>query len=275
MSFFPTGGIVAPAESACSLRTLRDDASAPPVPQDVTSHRTDAVRANWWNVLRPPGALPGTNAQSGSGDVFAAIARFVRDAQRWLDALAAHLTFGQNAPAGPQATFQSADLASVGDPHLGLTGRVQNSDGSTSAVDSHYDSMTDHADLLDSNDFGDGLRVATTVTPPDARGITSNQRATATLNGGNDAVTLDRDGTLAVVSNGRAVVLAPGESTTLAGGATVARGGDGSVTIREDDGNGKSLATTFRATGAGVDVTAHAAGGVTLGGDLVARALPA
>jgi hypothetical protein len=170
--------------------------------------------------------------------------------------------------ANGSAAFQNVSLASTGDPHLSVSGTTLNADGSTSAVNSKFDSMTGHTDLFSTRDFGDGFRVGTTVTAPSASGVTQNASATATMNGGRDSVSMTNDGTVSVTSGGSAVSLSAGQSITLSGGETVSEAANGAVTIAEGA-NGKSLSTTFTNNGGGgVDVTAQGSG-VRLGGDLI------
>ena len=103
-------------------------------------------------------------------------------------------------PAGT-AAFTNVSLSSAGDPHLAISGTEQNADGTTASVSSTFDSMTGHANLFSTNDFGDGFTVATTVTAPNASGVTLNASATATMNGGLDSVTMTGNG--AVLRRGR------------------------------------------------------------------------
>jgi hypothetical protein len=163
--------------------------------------------------------------------------------------------------------FSDVTLTSTGDPHLGETG-TRTSPGGPQAVNDHFDSMTSHGDLIDARSLAGGYRVSTTVTPPNANGVTSNQSATVHANCGRDAVTMNRDGSYSVTSNGQAVALAPGQSLALGGGENVTLNADGSLVVTAANGNGGSISTTLRATGSGVDVTAqgHA---IRVGGDIV------
>lgn len=240
---------------------------------------SDGVRSNWWN---PPAGVPSALPQSAvgqDGGFFGYASQLIGQMQNAVNGLMqrALASFGQapsarsSAAAATTATYQSADLSSVGDPHLGLSGTALNADGTTKNVTSNFDSMAGHTDLLHTNDFGDRFRVRTDVTAPDANGVTFNQKASATMNGGRDSVSLASDGTVSMTSGGQTVELAAGASLVLANGATVSRGSDGSVSIAENAPNGESLTTTFSLNGNGVDVRAHAAGGVSLGGDIVSH----
>jgi hypothetical protein len=181
--------------------------------------------------------------------------------------------FGQAQPPPGSATFANATLSSTGDPHLAVSGTMQNADGTTSSVNTHYDDMGSQRDLLSTNDFGDAFRVSTTATTPSANGITYNGSATATMDGGRERVTMSAGGAVSVTSNGYAVALAPGQSITLGGGETVSENGSGAVSISERRADGEALTTTFANNGPGVDVTASASGNVTLGGSLVRHAV--
>jgi hypothetical protein len=171
------------------------------------------------------------------------------------------------------ATFANATLSSTGDPHLALTGTVDNANGTTTQVNEHYDNMSSQRDLLSTNDFGDAFRVSTTATAPSANGVTYNQTATATMDFGRDRVTMGPGGAVSVTSDGNAVALGAGQSITLGGGEVVSENTSGAVSIAQRNANGESLTTTFTNNGAGVDVNATASGGVTLGGSLVRHAV--
>jgi hypothetical protein len=176
---------------------------------------------------------------------------------------------------GPQpgtATFANATLSSTGDPHLALTGTEQSANGTTTAVNDHYDDMAAQGDLLSTRDFGDGFRVSTTATQPNASGVTYNASATATMDHGRERVTMGPGGAVSVTDDGNAVNLSAGQSITLAGGEVVSENTSGAVSIAEQNAQGQSLTTTFSNNGSGVDVNATASGDVTLGGALVRHA---
>ena len=170
-------------------------------------------------------------------------------------------------PGGPQQRFQNVDVSSTGDPHIAETGTREGPRGN-SAVDVRWDSMTAHDDLVHSNQIEGGYRVSTAVTQPGADGVTYNQTATVHANFNQDAVTMYRDGSLAIYDSGEPVELGKGESTTLSGGETVSVNQDGSVVVNAKNAAGGSIATTLRSTGAGVDVTTHAHE-IALGGDAI------
>jgi hypothetical protein len=181
---------------------------------------------------------------------------------------------GANAQPFGSATFSNATLSSTGDPHLALTGTEQNANGTTSQINDRYDNMTSQRDLLSTNDFGNAFRVSTTASQPNANGVTYNASASASMNFGRDRVTMGAGGAVSVINDGTPVNLAAGQSVTLSGGAVVSENANGSVSIAQQNGNGEALTTTFAYNGAGVDVTANASGGVTLGGSLVRHATP-
>jgi len=162
--------------------------------------------------------------------------------------------------------FANATLSSTGDPHLSETGTLAGPGGPQS-VNQHFDSMTSHQDLIDAAVPG-GYRVSTTATGPDANGVTYNQSATIHANGGHDAITMNRDGSYSIVSNGQNISLSSGQALTLGGGETVTANADGSLVVADSNRSGGSITTTLRANGNGVDVTANAQHS-RLGGDIV------
>ena len=162
--------------------------------------------------------------------------------------------------------FANATLSSTGDPHLSETGTLAGPGGPQS-VNQHFDSMTSHQDLIDAAVPG-GYRVSTTATGPDANGVTYNQSATIHANGGHDAITMNRDGSYSIVSNGQNISLSSGQALTLGGGETVTANADGSLVVADSNRSGGSISTTLRANGNGVDVTANAQH-IRLGGDIV------
>jgi hypothetical protein len=174
---------------------------------------------------------------------------------------------GSAGGAFPSQAFSDVTLTSTGDPHLGETG-TRLSPGGPQAVNDRFDSMSSHDDLIDARSLAGGYRVSTTVTQPNAKGVTSNQSATVQANWGRDAVTMNRDGSYSVTSNGQAVALTPGQSLALGGGENVTLNADGSLVVSAAGGNGGSISTTLRATGSGVDVTAQAHQ-LRVGGDIV------
>jgi hypothetical protein len=174
---------------------------------------------------------------------------------------------GYGPSSGPSQDAQNLTLSSTGDPHLAETGTIA-SGGGTASVNSHFDSMTAHTDLVSTGDVRGGYQVSTTVTAPNASGVTYNQSATVTTANGNDAVTMTNGGTVSITQFGQTTTLANGESMRLTNGATVSRASDGSVTISETNANGGSISTTLRQDGPGVDVTTNAQG-LRVGGDIV------
>ena len=158
-------------------------------------------------------------------------------------------------------------FSSTGDPHLSERASVVDSAGNTSQVDRHFDSMNGHENLLSSQDFAGGYRLSTTVTKPDAAGVTLNAGATVHLNSDLDQVTLRKDGSVAITSDGNGVELQAGQTVTLGGGETVTRNADGSLTVLAQNSSGGSITTTMSAKGGGVDVTAVVTA-ATVGGEI-------
>ena len=223
----------------------------------------DGFRPAWFGGSALPGGAINPYASGGIGGILAQLASQV---QQSIARLGSAILGSPSANAGT-ATFQNVNLASVGDPHLGVNGTELNADGSTASVSSNFDSMIGHADLFSTRDFGDGFHVSTTVTQPGANGITQNASATASMDFGRESVTMSNDGTISVTDHGQAVSLSAGQTVALSGGQHVSEAADGSVSISEN-GFGESLTTTFAANGGGVNVTAQGQN-ITLAGDLI------
>jgi hypothetical protein len=237
---------------------------------EVVPSGADGVRPAWFG-----GGDPLLDIASGGG-ISGILAQLASAVQQYIGNLGSALasTFApgtsntQQPPSRGEATFQDVTLGSVGDPHLSVSGTEQNANGTTAAVASKFDSMVSHADLFSTNDFGDGFRVSTTVTPASSNGVTQNASATASMNGGLDSVTMTSGGGISVTSAGNAVAIAPGQSITLSGGEVVTEAPGGSVSI-SDTAWDEHLTTTFAQNGSGnVDVTATG-NNVTLAGALI------
>ena len=164
--------------------------------------------------------------------------------------------------------FQNATASSTGDPHLAFTG----TDASGATEQSHFDSMTGHADLLDSDSFAGGYQISTNTTQPGTNGVTYNQQATIATNYGQTQISLDNRGDAYITGNGEQYALAPGQSYTAGNGETVTRNNDGSVVVTDTNAQGGSITTTLSQNGNGVDVRTQAQG-VDLGGDLTKQGL--
>lgn len=156
--------------------------------------------------------------------------------------------------------FQNATGASVGDPHLSFNGRS-------------WDNMGSQPDLLHSDSFDGGYQISTQTTPPAANGVTYNDSATIATNYGDTRVSLDKAGNATIEQNGASYPLQRGASVDLGNGEFVQYTNDGTLDVTCDNGNGGAIATTLRANGTGVDVTASA-NNVDLGGTLATGAPP-
>lgn len=174
-----------------------------------------------------------------------------------------------NEPEGQgQTFFTSATANSVGDPHEAFSG----TSASGTAIDQKWNSMIAHPNLLDSNSFQGGYRVSTTVTAPDAKGVTQNASATVTTSGGATSVTMNQDGSYSVSSNGQRLTLPVGQAQMLGNGESVTLNADKSLTVVDANARGGSITTTLKSNGTGgVDVT-NSATNVDLGGSLVGHA---
>lgn len=170
----------------------------------------------------------------------------------------------------PQNYFQNASGSSLGDPHLTFDG----TEGDGQTLQSQFDSMTSHPDLLNSGSFAGGYRISTQSTAPDANGVTYNREASVLTNFGGTQVSLDNAGNAFVEQNGQQFALSDGQSYNLGNGETVSRAADGSVSIADQNGRGGTITTTLSENGHGVDVRVQAQD-VELGGYLVQQQPPA
>jgi hypothetical protein len=222
----------------------------------------DAIRRTGPQFRRPPIDNPvdgfGNNVPGTNGIV----SQLLSIVQQLLSMLGMGNMLG-NLP-GAEQTFQTATASSLGDPHLGFSGTTAGGFNQQT----HFDSMSDHGDLLDSDSFAGGYRIATSVTQPGANGVTYNQQATVCTNFGSTQISLDRSGNATISQNGRTMSIADGQSVLLGGGESVTRNADGSLVIADANGLGGSITTTLSENGHGVDVTAQA-NDVDLGGDLL------
>lgn len=162
---------------------------------------------------------------------------------------------GSCQPYGKERYFQNATGASDGDPHLSFNGVKWNS-------------MSAEPNLLNSNSFAGGFRIATQVTPPNGKGVTWNQSASVSLNGGATTIGMNNDGEPSIASFGEPISIARGQTLQLGDGESVSCLQDGSLRICAENGMGGRVETMLTAQGKGVnvDVTAH---DVDLGGALV------
>jgi hypothetical protein len=175
---------------------------------------------------------------------------------------------GVSAPPAPQQQyFNNVTISSTGDPHIAETG-TRATPGGGVAVDERYDCMSSQSDLADARSAAGGYRVATTVTQPGKDGITYNQSATVYANHDQDAITMNRDGSFSISSDGQTESLTRGQSLTLAGGETVTENHDGSLAVSARNSRGGSITTSMRSTGSGVDVTVMGTN-IGIGGDVV------
>lgn len=158
-------------------------------------------------------------------------------------------------PYGNERFFQNATGSSQGDPHLSFNG-------------ARWNNMASQPDLLNSNSFAGGFQISTQATPANGKGVSWNQSATVSLNGGATKISMNNDGQASVTDNGQSVAIAKGQTLQLGNGESVTYEQNGSLHVSAQNGNGGHIETTLTAEGRGVnvDVTAH---DVDLGGSLV------
>jgi hypothetical protein len=256
---FPLAGANVPAADADGIAT----------PWFQPPAAFDPSRSGGWAA--GPGSPGAANPQGGT--IASMISSLIGTVQQLVSSILGGNVPGASPPPGAQTNasaqqfFANADVSSTGDPHLAIVGTREGPGGNTQ-VDQHFDSMTSHRDLLDSADVGGGYRVSTTVSPPDANGVTTNRSATVHAGFGQDAVTMRGDGSFSVVDDGGQIALGKGQTATLSGGETVTENQDGSLVVSARGSQGGSIATTLRAVDGRVDVTAHASG-IDVGGDVV------
>lgn len=128
--------------------------------------------------------------------------------------------------------------------------------------------MASQPDLLNSNSFAGGFRISTQVTPPNGKGVTWNQAATVSLNGGATTVSMNDAGQPSITRYGQQMSIARGQTLQLGDGESVTYEQNGSLRVDAQNGSGGRIDTTLSPQGKGVnvDVTAH---DVDLGGALV------
>lgn len=224
------------------LRRPSDAIAACPLPAGFLKE-TAGISAGAQNVL---GGFPG----------FGQIAQLIQQLIAALQQL-----FGNQQPSEP--AYTDATASSTGDPHLAFNGTQTN--GIANAQ--RYDSMSSHADLLDSDSFDGGFQISTTVTQPAANGTTMNKSATITANNGQTVITMENTGTATITASGQQLSIDPGQTLDLGNGETVTKNQDGSLTVINVNGEGGAIRTTLKPTGTGVDITATAHN-VDLGGDI-------
>jgi hypothetical protein len=158
-------------------------------------------------------------------------------------------------PYGNERYFQNAVGASDGDPHLSFNG-------------DRWNNMASQPNLLNSDSFAGGYQISTQVTPPNAKGVTWNQCATISLNGGATTVSMNDQGQPAITNYGQSISIGRGQTLQLGNGESVTCEQNGSLRVCAQNGRGGRIDTTLTAQGKGVnvDVTAH---DVDLGGALV------
>jgi hypothetical protein len=169
--------------------------------------------------------------------------------------LLGQMGYGGTQNSGSERYYSTASGGSNGDPHLSFNGNTWND-------------MSAQPDLLCSDSIPGGYRLSTQTTTPDANGITHNQLASVTTQGGRTQVTLERNGNATLTQDGVATNIAPGQTIDL-GNETISRGQNGSLEITCTNNSGGQIVTTMSENGAGVNVDTTATD-VDLGGSLTA-----
>lgn len=238
----------------------------------------DAIAPDPWRAPQPaPVAAPPIEFGYANPQTNADDAQFMAIVSQLLGAVSSILTrlgtflggaqASKDPGVGAQAHFANATASSTGDPHEAFHATT----GTGRAVDGAWDSMTSHGDLLSSDSFEGGYRIASVATQPNERGVTMNARVSVATDAGDTSVAMNADGSYDVASHGHDIALQTGIATHVAAGETVTKNADGSLTIDDRNARGGSIATTLRGNGAGgVDVTSRATD-IDLGGYLVTR----
>jgi hypothetical protein len=163
---------------------------------------------------------------------------------------------GNGYPAnGNESYFASAQGGDEGDPHLSFNG-------------TKWNSMQSHPNLLQSNSIPGGYRVSTQVSAPNARGVSRNQSAQITLDGGRTTIGLNGDGQASIVRNGENLPISPGQTIRLGSGTSVTCKQNGTLCVDSRNTMGGQISTTLSTKNGGVDVGVNAQN-VDLGGALV------
>jgi hypothetical protein len=199
------------------------------------------------------GSATGTECQPG---MYGSLAGMMEQLMQMLAQLMGYSGGGNTCmPYGNEQYFQNANGGSNGDPHLSFNG-------------STWNSMTSHPDLLNSNSIPGGFQISTQVTPANANGVTYNQSATISMNGGNTTIAMNNNGQPTITSYGQTCSIADGQTMQLGNGESVTRNQNGSLTVVASNGYGGQITTTLTAKGQGVNVDVSAQN-VDLGGALV------
>jgi hypothetical protein len=156
---------------------------------------------------------------------------------------------------GNEQYFSSAQGGDEGDPHLSFNG-------------GKWNSMVSHPNLLQSNSIPGGYRVSTQVGAANERGITRNQSAQVSLDGGRTTVGLNADGQASIVRNGENIPISAGQTVKLGNGTTVTCKQNGALCVDSRNAMGGQISTTLSNKNGGVDVAVNAQN-VDLGGALV------
>lgn len=215
--------------------------------------QNDGTQMQGWNSSS---ALDGAGAQSMPPGLFAAIA----------NAIAQYFQgHSQQSVSSDSATpFQSVNASSVGDPHNSVNGATRN--GNT--VNSHWDDMQSHSNLLSAPSVAGGLRFSSQVGSPNAQGKTMNQSVTATANHGRTAITFNANGAATVTQGNLTNTMVPNETLSLGQGLSVTDQGS-SLVIHAQNTSGSMLDTTLSDNGqGGVDMNAQGRN-IPLGGYLI------
>jgi hypothetical protein len=223
------------------------------------------------NISRfvPPWSNDGSSAEQysgnygGDGSVQGMFAPLMGVLQQLMQMLQSLMGYGCNTPygsgncpgSGNERYFQNANGSSEGDPHLSFNGQKWNS-------------MASQPDLLNSDSIPGGFQISTQATPPNSKGVTSNQSATISLNNGATTIEMNNQGQPSITSNGQQISIGRGQTVQLGAGESVTYEQNGSLRVCAQNGQGGRIDTTLTPHGDGVnvDVTAH---DVDLGGALV------
>jgi len=216
----------------------------------------------FWNSAAAFGTQGTSASPGGLTAIFAMFSNFVQalfaqivQYMQQLGGSAPQGADGENGrPPPPQRWFSDVQADSIGDPHDSVAGTATGG----AAISEHWDDQQSHRDLLTSDSFPGGYRVATRVTPASANGVTMNASASVVTDRGQTAVSYRSDGTFDVRSHGAEVGLIAGQPADLGNGETVTLNADGSLQIAMANANG------------GVNVENHASN-VMLGGYLIGR----
>jgi hypothetical protein len=239
-----------PSTSPSTLGLFDSAPAFPEGPSALTNTAGDMISRTWGPPTQNNFFSASSSSSSSSSNGFSSIIQQLFSVIQQL--------MGQLGSGEPEQYFSSATGGSNGDPHLSFNA-------------STWNDMNGEPDLLNSDSIRGGYQLSTQTTTPNANGVTYNQQATVTTDGGRTQISLNNQGNAQLTQDGVTTSIAPGQTLNLRNGETVTRNQNGSLQITCQNQSGGEIVTTMSENGQGVNVNA-AATNVDLGGTLVNNA---